>query len=355
MAEVKKAVPANKWFKGLMELDGSVDKTLDPYRDENIVRSSSPSLNWIFANVGFGAPRNSTILAYGQAKSGKSLTANMVIQQELESDPNALAISFNTEIRGGLQSGRLFGIDPNRHITYDCNDAAGIFDKIEKEIIPMVDEGMPLKVLVIDSLNGIRGIKSMASDSVENHLIGDEALTLKAGLKRIVPLLKRRNILLFCTAHMAANIGAMGHAPKSKAALSFFTRHTFEYFIEVSRDGSAEGKTDILGNKFEGDTKDMKDNKQITGHRIFVKMDENSLGTSKRTGEFTIDYKKGPINTEDEIVEIAINTKVVERPNNRTYIFEELNFSSKEQFFLAVRGSKDLQVRLIDKIRAKDA
>jgi hypothetical protein len=214
---------------------------------------------------------------------------------------------------------------------------------------------MKLSIIVIDSLNGIRGTKSLNSDSVDNHLIGDEALTLKAGLKRIIPLLKKRNILFFCTAHMTANIGAMGHAPKNKAGISYYTRHSFEYFVEVSRDGSADGKTDILGNKFEGDTKDMKDNKQITGHRIFVKMDENSLGTSKRTGEFTIDYKKGPINTEDEIVEISINTKVVERPNNRTYTFEEFKFTSKEEFVLAVRSNKELQVRLIDKIRAKDA
>lgn len=352
MLEVK---PKNKWFKQLMELEGSVDKSLDPYRDDNIVKSSSPSFNWIFANKGFGIPRNATLLTYGEPKSGKSLIANMIIQQELQDNPEAYSITFNSEIRGQLQSGSLFNIDPARHISYDCNDPVGIFDKIEKEIIPMVDDGMPLRILVIDSLNGIRGIKSLNSDSVENHLIGDEALTLKAGLKRIVPLLKKRNILLICTAHMTANIGAMGHAKKSKAGISFWTRHSFEYFVEVARDGSAEGKIDILGNKFEGDTKDMKDNKQITGHRIFVKMDENSLGTSKRTGEFTIDYKKGPINTEDEIVEIAINTKTVERPNNRTYLFEDQKFNSKEEFVLAVRRDKILQGKLIDKIRSKDA
>jgi hypothetical protein len=59
MTEVKKP---NKWFKQLMESEGAVDKSLDPYRDENIVKSSSPSLNWIFANKGGGVPRNASVI-----------------------------------------------------------------------------------------------------------------------------------------------------------------------------------------------------------------------------------------------------------------------------------------------------
>lgn len=354
MAEIKKT-PVNKWFKALMELDGAVDKTLDPYREENIIRTKSPSLNWIFANPGQGAPRNSSMVFYGKNKSGKSLISSLFVQETLERDPEAICISFNTESRGALQTGSLFGIDPNRYITYDGNNPVDIFDRVEKEIFPMIDEGMPLKILIIDSIQGIRGIKSLNADSVGDHLIGDEALTIKNGFKRIAAGLKSRNVHFCCTSHMSANIGAMGHAPKDKPALSWFAKHLFEYFIEVSRNGGAEGKVDILGNKFEGDTKDAKDKKEVTGHRIFVKMAENSLGTSGRSGELTIDYKKGLINIEDEIVELAINTKTVERPNNRTYIVDGQEFSSKEKFVLGVRDSKELQDILLKKIATKDS
>jgi KaiC/GvpD/RAD55 family RecA-like ATPase len=355
MAKEEKKPVGNKWFKTLMDSEGAVDKSLDPYREENIVRSRSPYLNWIMANKAMGIPRNSSLVLYGKNKSGKSLIASIIVQEELEKDKDAIAISFNTEIRGALQSGNLFGIDPERYITYDVNSPDLIFDKIEKEIIPMVDEGMPLKVLILDSLQGIRGIKSLNADSVSDHLIGDEALTLKNGLKRIAPLLKQRGILFICTSHMAANIGAMGHAPKEKAALSWFAKHLFEYFIEVSRDTSAEGKQDILGQKFESDIKDAKDNKQKTAHRIFAKMAENSLGTAGRVGEFTIDYKRGIINTEDEIVELSIVTKTVERPTNRKYVVDGVEYDGKEKFVLAVRDSKELQQKLLAKIKASEA
>lgn len=347
----------SKWFKQLMDSEGSVDKTVDPYREENMVRSDSPSFNWIFANKGGGAPRNSTSVYIGQPKAGKSVGANAVIANELARDPEAIAITFNTEIRGALQTGSLFGIDPKRHITYDLNGPGEIFDKIEKEIIPMVLDGMPLKILVIDSLNGIRGIKSLNTESVEDHLMGDEALTLKNGLKRVVPLLKKHNIHFIATAHMAANIGAVGmHAPKFKAALSWFARHVFEFFILFSRDNSAEGKTDALGNKFENDSvKDFKGNKQITGHKIYVTMDENSLGTSKRSGQFTIDYKKGVVGQEEEYFELAKNCEIVERPNNRTYIYEGITYTSKEQFIDAIKASPEIQKSIFDRVRAKDA
>jgi GTPase SAR1 family protein len=346
---------SNKWFKQLMDSEGAVDKTLDPYREENMVRSSSPSLNWVFANKGFGVPRNASIVAYGQAKAGKSLISNMFIQNELHRDPEAMAITFNTEIRGQLQTGSLFGIDHTRHISYDVNAPAEIFDKIEKEIIPMVEQGMPLRVLVIDSLNGIRGTKSLNTDSVDSHLMGDEALTIKNGLKRIIPLLKKHSVLFISTAHVTANIGAVGmHAPKTKAGLSNYARHSYEYYLSVSRDNSAEGKSDVLGDKFEVDIKDFKGKKQINGHRIFVKMDENSLGVSGRTGEFTIDYKKGVINAEDEIAELAIMTSSVERPNNRTYIVNGNTYTSKKDFIIAVRENKEVQEALISKIIEKD-
>jgi hypothetical protein len=154
---------------------------------------------------------------------------------------------------------------------------------------------------------------------------------------------------------MRANLDAGLYGPKEKAALTFAEKHFAEMFVKVTRDNAKEGKADILGNALVDDSvKDFKDNKEITGHKIYVKMEENSLGVAGRTGEFTISYEEGLINTHEEVFLLGINTGVVERPNNRTYVFDGKSYSSKADFVNAIKDDRSLYDSILQKVISRD-
>jgi len=333
----------SKWMKELNKMEGAVDKEYDPFAPGNVLRSTSPSLNWTFGK-GSGLPFGYGALLYGPPKSGKSLVANLFIGSLHKNDPEAIAIKFNTEMRESGQMEDYWGVDQERYMAYDVNEPAYIFDRIKNEILPMVQDGMPLKLLIIDSLQGIQGVKEMNRESMTNHIMGDHAKTVQDGLKMILPVIRRHKIALICTAHIRGNFEAGMYGPKEKMAGGWAQKHYFEYFVEVKRDGSSASKIE------NDDIKDFRGKKEILGHKIYVKMAESSVGVAGRTGQFTLNYTEGLANTEEEIMELSKNLNLIERPNNRTYIVGDQKFNSKDEFVKAIKDQEGLRNQLLDAI-----
>lgn len=345
---------ANKWMKQLRQAEGAVDPQYDALAPENVIKSPSPSLNWICGKTG-GIPKGFSSVFYGPAKSGKSLASYLFAGQLHSVDPEAIVIRFDTEMRSTAQMKGNWGIDYDRFMAIDTNKPSQIFDYITKEINDMCEQGAPIRMIIIDSLTAIQGLREQNADSIENVQMADRAAMITKGLKQILPVIRKHKIALICTSHMRANLDAGLYGPKEKAALTFAEKHFFEMFVKVTRDNAKEGKSDLLGNALVDETvKDFKDNKEITGHKIYVKMEENSLGVAGRTGEFTISYEEGLINTHEEVFLLGINTGVVERPNNRTYVFDGKNYSSKADFANAIKNDKSLYDAILEKVRERD-
>ena len=347
---------ANDWMKQLNKMDGAVDKEYNPYALENVIRSTSPSLNWTFAK-GCGLPYGQSMIVYGPPKAGKSLISNLFIAGMHQANPDYIAVRFNTEMREGAQGDNdKWGIDSNRFQGYDVNEPQLIFDRITNELTPMLESGMPLKLIIIDSMEGIEGVKAANKESILSHTIGDHALTIGEGLKRILPVIRRHRIAVICTSHIRANLNMTGgHGPATKMAGGYAQKHWFEYYMEVKRDKSAEGKVSIDGQKFEdGDSRDFKGNKELTGHKIWTKMAESSVGVAGRTSQFTLDYNNGIKNTYEEIFQLAKNLGLVERPNNRTYVVDGVKYNSKGDFAKALKDDEELAKKLLDKAYSRD-
>lgn len=336
----------NKWMKQLSSLDGAVSAG----SDIQVIKTPSPSLNWIFGkNQGIVA--GSSVLLFGEAKSGKSLVSYLCAGHMHQTDPDAIVLRFDTEMRSTFQMSGNWGIDYDRFQSIDSNDPVEVFDQITGPIASMIQDGMPLKMIIIDSMTNLSGLREKDADSIANTQMGDRAGAVTKGLKRILPIIRRNKIVFIGTAHMRANFDAGMYGPKIKASLSHSEKHWYENYIEVKRDNAKEGKADLLGNALENsEIKDFRGNKEITGHKIYVKMTENSLGVAGRSGEFTIDYEKGLINVHEEIFQLAINNNLVERPNNRTYIVNDVKYTSKEEFLTAIRDSEELQKYLLSKL-----
>ena len=346
----------SNWSKALKALPGSIDFNRDAFAPENCLYTPSPSMNYIFANKAHGIPKGTGVLLYGKNKSGKSLLIQAAIAEMHRRDPEGIAIIYNTEMRGFLQNGTFMGVDPKRLFIYDSNKPTDIFDCFEKEVGSMLADGMPLRILGIDSFNSIGGTKALAEDrSVSDHLMGDKAITIQRGLEKIVPMVRRNNIVLFGTAQMRDDFNAGQHGPKEKAAVTWAVKHTFEYQIAVSKANAADDKQDLGGHKFENaDIKDIRGNKEITGHKIIVTMKESSCGTPGRSGMITLDYSHGIINVHEEIFELAKNLGIIENVGAGGYVLYGEKIRGKEKVAEKIKDSEEIQKKLHADILAKD-
>lgn len=343
----------NKWLKQLRKSDAAVDNDYDAFAPENCVYTPSPYINWIFGNKSAGIPKGSGVLLFSEPKAGKSLLAQAIAGQLHEDDGEGIVMYFSTEMKGKYQKNFFSNIDPDRIVTYDSSDPRDVFDYLADEVQPMVQDGMPLRMVIIDSLTAIGGIKAEGR-SVGDHLIGDKALTVTRGLERIIPFFKKNNITYVTIAQVRMNIGEM-YGPDVKAAVPKACEHNHEYFLSVKKAGSADDKKDISGQSFEGEIKDARGKKAVTGHKIYVKMEQNSVGQAGRTAKVTLDYKKGFINQHEEIFELGVNTGIIERPNNVTYVYEGENYKGKKAMAQAIADDLEMGQRILDQVKMLDA
>lgn len=345
---------ANKWMKQLQAFDDAVDLEKDSFDPANCLYTPSPYFNWIFANKASGIPKNASVLFFSEPKAGKSLSIYAMIMEMQKRDPEGIAIYFNTELRGALQKDVFPGIDKDRLVIYDTNDPVEIFDRVENDIKAMVQDGMPLRMIAIDSLTNIQGVKRGNSDSVANHLMGDQALTLQVGLGKLVPFCKRNGILLIGTSQMRANLDAGSYGPKEKMAAQWATKHAFEYFVSLKRAGAADDKQDIEGKTFEDDIKDARGNKLVNGHKVYVKMEASSIGQAGRAGVFTLSYDEGIINQHEEIFFLAKALGIMKTENNRTFFFGDEKFNGKKEAAIAIRDNEELRESIMAEILKMD-
>lgn len=352
----------NKFYERLMKLEGAVDLTSTESIHANVLRTPSPSFNSIFGN-GHGLPLGFTCVLFGPPKGGKSVLVNAMIGQLHRDDPEAFAVKFNTEMRERAQSGpaaiRTWGIDPHRYIAYDVNDPVDVFDRIEHELVAAIQDGMKLKMIAIDSTNNIQGKRQVDHKSIAQNSIGDKAYTLQQGLERILPVIRKHNIGLVLTSHVRAEMDQteIMRGNKNKMAAAFGLKHFAEYFIYVEPNQNASGKSDLFGKKLQDESvKDFvreKEGEQIA-HKIKAFMRDSSLGPKRRTAEFTLDYRKGIVNTHEEVFILGVNRNIVGRPNLRTYTFGDQKWDSKEGFLRALEADTDLQKAIVNEFRRRD-
>ena len=346
---------ANKWLTDLKKLDSAVDFEYDSYAPENCMFTPSPYLNWLAGNKGNGFPKNSSILFFSEPKSGKSFLCLSMIAEMHKRDPEGIAVYVSTELRGQLQALNFPGVDPDRILIVDSNDPVEIFDELlDQNLKAKVQDGMPLRMFVLDSVTGVLGIKRKAADSIEQHLIGDQALTIGNAMQNIVPWCKRNKILLIGTAQMRANIDSNPYAEKTKMSASFSVRHSFDFFISVKRANAADDKKDLEGKTFEEDIKDARGNNLINAHKVYCKVEGSSIGPAGRAGVFTLSYTKGIVNTFEEVFCLGTSTGVIKKEGTRNYSFQDKKWSSKMDCANAIKDDPKLFGAILEEVRKLD-
>lgn len=349
------------FLEEVSDWEGAVVGDYDPYA--HIVETFSPSLNFTYGKT-WGLPLGYTTALYGKEKSGKTLISNLFIAHLHATDPDAIVVKYNTERRERLQFGpdvrKRWGVDSNRYMCFESNNPMVIFDSFEQKIPALIEKGFPVKLVVIDSLQGVQGRRAMNAKSIETQQVGDHALTIGEGFKRILEVQRKYNIavLVVCQARSELNMAEQMRGKDVKMAAPYALRHYAEYFLYVEQNETKDGRKDIAGNELVNSnvadlSRDAKGDQ--TGHKIKVIMKASSAGPRGRTGEFTIDYNKGLINVHEEVFRLALARGVLIREGNTKYVFRDKVWTGGVPAVLkAIQDDLDLQRALVKEMKTLD-
>lgn len=347
------------WFAAFSKMEGAVTEQVNPFNSG--VHSTSPSADFVYGNGTWVLPFGYSEVLYGPPKGGKSVFVKMKIGQLHQDDPEAIAVVFDTEYRWKGQltedKAKAYGIDLKRCWIFEGNNPMLVFDRLETEIAAMIEDGCPIKYIVIDSISGVLGRREMNSESVETQQIGDHALTVQTGLKRILGTLRRHKLSTSVVAQVRAemDMAEQKRGNKVKMNASFGLQHFAEYFVFIEPNRSKEGRTDILGKEFLNmGVTDLMDKGEKTGHKIRVCMKDSSMGPKGRTGEFTFDYAKGVINVHEEVFRLGVNRGVIARPGGAWLEYGGKKWNGKKDMLNALAESPSMQADIIKELKERD-
>lgn len=337
-----------KWMTMLKKHEAAVDyKNIN--RTTRTFKSPSPGINYLFGKKQGIMPGYSALI-YGPPKSGKSLFALAFAGQLHRDDPDAIVLHFDTEYRKTVDTwAHVFGIDMDRIQSYATNEPVEIFDFIATKVLAMLQEGAPIKMIIIDSLAMLKDPKEANKDLSTDFTIGGAAAYLGPAMKMIIPVIRNYNIANIICQHVRMNMDPMKakyypYIIPGGTAL----KHSIEYWMFCEKISSKDTKT------FDSEVKDGAGNPIQTGHMIRVKMEENSLGPQNRAVEVALSYKEGIVNQHVEIAELAKNMGLVERPNDKTYVFEGKQWTGFDNFAMAIAGDHEMQGKLVKKMQELD-
>jgi hypothetical protein len=256
-----------------------------------------------------------------------------------------------------------YGIDLSRYQPVEINTPKGIFDQIEQDLASHCQEGMPLKLVIIDSITGIQGRRAMNADSIDVQQIGDLALTLQEGFKRILPVQRKYRFALVITCHVRAEMDPLEQkrGNKVKMAMPFGVQHYAEYFGFVEANRNKDGRVDLLGNDLKDEEEgfvDLSGNEDQIAHKIRFKMKDSSFGPKGRVGEFTLAYRKGKItgvkNLHEEAFLLGTGRGVITKPTTLKYSFGGNEWTGKDATIKALRDDPALCDEILAEVFRRD-
>jgi len=355
----------DSYLARLHKLGRVVDRKVDIHRRDNVIRIGSPSCDYIWGN-GHGLPRGLSAVFYGPPKSGKSVASYFMIGDVHKRHPEAIVIKFDTEMRDHAQLGPVemvaYGIDDKRLITYQTASPGEIFDRIRTDIAALVQEGADIHMIVIDSVNGILGLKSEQQETVADAAkqIGDNARTHGEGFKAILQTLRDQNITLVGTAQVRSQMdqAAQMRGEKIKMAAAFQLQHFFEYFIEATPALTKKQRTfggTELNRKLEKEDTGLA-SKEAFGKRLSLTVKGSTVGPEGRTGVMVYHPKIGMLYQAQELFAIASADWVQTLKPNETkklYTFGDRSLSPKE-WIEELKHDKVLFDQIVEKMYEED-
>lgn len=296
----------SKWLSRLTSDFGKIAAELK--NDEPTpVPAWSPSLNWATAKRGFMPGRINVL--YGPESCGKSMLAMMAIIELQRRDPEAIAIWFDAEFSFNVDFFNKLGGDSSRLVVRPSNDPLKIFDYIGGELLEMLQEGAPVKAIVVDSVRAIRFPKDIKKQTTDMIMGGTGANYLPSAFKLILPVIHEHKLLSFFIQQVSIQIDPM-KALRNPYVLpdGQSLKHAGDLMLEIVKLDTKAGVIE------KGET--IAGGAQQKGHKVRIKVKKNRMGVPARVAQFAFDYDHGVVDTANEIFDLAKSLSIIFHPKN---------------------------------------
>jgi recombination protein RecA len=337
----------SKWMSKLTADFGVVAANLNT-KLPPVIPTRSPSLNWATGIGGF-QPGKVAVL-YGPESSGKSLLAMMAVADEQAKDKDGIFIWFDAEFSFNLPLFLKIGGDPKRLVVRKSNDPLKIFDYIGGEMLEALQEGAPIRGIVIDSIKAIRYPKETnMKQTTDQKMGGTGASYLPSTLKLVIPVIAEFNLATFFIQQVTMEIDPM-KALRNPYVITEgrALKHAADIMLEIVKLDTKAGVLES-GENIHGGA-------QQTGHKVRIKVKKNRLGAPARTAQFTWHYENGVVDTASEIFELGKSLGVIYhpisentgKPNNSMWaIGQHPPIKGEDNALALVQGSKVLQDEIL--------
>lgn len=311
-------------------LDGDIG-TVGTY---DIIKTGSPSLDYALG-IG-GMPRGRIIQLAGKESSGKTLLSLLCMKSWLDDNPDNTVMFIDAEYTYDANWARSLGVDTSRVVVAKTNDAKKIFEgllgkmtvnkttgkasKSVKGVLDLVKEGVDprfknLGLIVLDS------VAAMNTPMEVDAAIGKQNMApmprfLSTELKKLTPAIADANVSMIFINQIRVNPGVMYGNPEDSPGGKAL-KHACSVMVNMAPISGADNKVED-------------ENENVIGHKVRAKIQKNKVGAPFREAVYTIKYTEGLINREEELLDLAVLCKIINRPNNRSYELGNDKFSSRQ-------------------------
>lgn len=277
-----------------------------------------------------GIPLGRLIEVYGMEASGKTmLTLNMIAEFQRQ-DPARKCVFIDGEQTLTREFAESFGVNFDELIVTQP-------DTLEQALDTMATLASTgeVSLIALDSVPALPTITE-ETNSAGKVQVASVSKVLTPALRKFTPLFAKNKCTAIFINQVRQKIGVLYGDPSSTPggnALKFGC----SLRIRVGKVGGS----------------DIKDSNDIVGHRVRMAVKKNKLSTAQSAQvEFTLIYGQGIDKIQDAIdTALLMGDKIIERPNTKTYIFQDLKIVGRDNFIAALKEDTKLLNTLIVKVR----
>lgn len=320
--EKKKETKKKDWMSQLINNEKSLVAT-DAIPKQKI-GTASPSLNWALSG---GFYKGYTTCLYGPEGSGKSLISMLAVAAYQQMYPDEYVVLISAEMRDPDPAKlRTLGVNPDKLIIRKVNTLHDVFDWIASMdeqfthsdgsagppgLAFMLSEGEKIGGLIIDSIKAIKGPKEQASESTEQHIMGDISFFLNPALRKILPVIRDYNLMTIFVQQVTMNMN-LDEVKYQNKKWTLPSGQALKHFCEVM--ALVERVVSKDSKLFSEEKTGIRDVAVQEGHTVRVRVEKANLDSPFREAEFRINYAKGIVDVGLEVALLGDGLGIISHP-----------------------------------------
>jgi len=344
------------FFQGFAEIDGEINFHFSDailYDKLPVIRTGSLALDDALSSGGL--PKGRVIQYYGESGCGKTLLSMLAIKQAQKEDPKARQIFIDAEQTYSQDWAIQLGIDPRKVVIVDGEQAANgrrcftmLLGEPKEDAKTHAYKGKKTEGLLDKIASGELNFNLIVLDSLGQLIppgedtapvgkmnFGLMARFLTKELKRLVLEVNRADIPFIIINHKKDSMDPYG------------ADHTFSGGNTLNHTLSCNVYFKMSKSK---DKTLFDENEEKIGGVILATVEKSKFGPWPRKCEFTVDFRVGIVNIEEEIFELACKYNILKKPTEKTYEYGELKWTGKPKTLDAIKEDKKLADSLITDI-----